>query len=320
MKIVVLGITGFIGKNLVPYLNDKDQYLCLVRKKSSLLTGKNIVQEESDFSEESLCNSFLGADVVLHMIGQMGGKGVTEKQFIDTNISLTQRVITACKKNNVMQLVYLSTPGVQGFGARNRSEDDPYAPRGEYERTKVEAEKIVKTLTESKTAWTIIRPDFVYGPEDTRRIKLYKNIRDGKFAITTSGKSYIHPTFVRDVVMGIMICLGNKKAYNEIFNISARTDITVNEYVTTIAQYFGKKPIRINIGLHNSHLIIGILEFLCGCVHVNPPITKSQIDFLGVNHSTSIQKAIDKLGYNPEYDFQTGFRETMEWIKMKGLM
>ena len=324
MKIIVTGITGFIGKNFSKAVaNNENQYVCLVRRTScteNLVKVENIKYSISDFSVGNLTESFMGADAVIHMAGQIGAYGITEECFMEGNCDLTKNVMEACETANVKQLIYVSTPGVIGFGKRLSTEEAPYAPRNMYERTKCIAEQAL-LHTGGGYKYTILRPDFIYGPEDTRRIKMYRNIRDRKFVLTTSGKSHLSPTYVDDVVQGINKSVCNPNAYNQIFNLSSATDMTVKEYLDIIANYFGTKIIHINIGYRLSILLAGLIEKFCNCVLKKDGfVSKSKIDFLAIDHSTSCKKAERLLGYHAEYNFYNGFSKTMKWCEERRLL
>ena len=47
---------------------------------------------------------------------------------------------------------------------------------------------------------------------------------------------------------------------------------------------------------------------------------KNKIDFLAVDHSTSSKKAQSLIGYDPQYDFETGFANTMKWCEDNNLL
>lgn len=326
MKIAITGITGFIGRNLLKtIINDGNEYICLIRKESNtanLENAPNLIYKTILFNENELLAALTGVDVVVHMIGQMGGYGVPLSSYEDTNCRLTQIMAKACISAKVRQLIYLSTPGVQGFGHRRCLESEPYAPRNPYEETKVKAEQIIiEELAFSCVSYTIIRPDFVYGPEDIRRIKMYKNIQAKKFILTTSGKSYLHPTYVLDVVQGIKKAIGNSRAHNEIFNISAESDLTVKEYLSMIADYFNVSILHINIGYHLSIILAGIIEFVCNKIfHCEGFVSRNKIDLLALDHSTSSEKAIRLLDYYSCYPFKKGFEETMKWYEENSLI
>lgn len=326
MRIILTGATGFIGKNFIPkVIEDKNNYICLVRKDSSidwLLGYQNIAVHKCSFTQGELFMECENAEVVIHMAGQMGGYGITKEQLEITNCELTRCLVNACLKSNVKQFIYLSTPGVQGFGNRLCKEEVPYNPRHDYEKTKVKAEKIIISgFKNSCVNYTILRPDFVYGPEDYRRVKMYKSIRNKRFVLTTSGNSFLNPTYVLDVVQGILKCIGNKNAENEIFNISSAEDITVKEYLSEIAKDLNVSLIHFNIGYPVSCFLATIIDRLTHYIfHREGFVSKNKIDFLAINHSTSCLKAQELLGYEPNYDFKTGFRETLRWCKNNKLL
>lgn len=325
MRIVITGITGFIGKNLYKILPNEYEYLFLVRNTSNtdfVKENKNIkIQRLEAFNSDRLKTILKEDDIVIHMVGQMGGYNVTEEQFKLANEQITNAFIETCMENKVKQFIFVSTPGVQGFGHRKCTENEAYAPRNLYEMSKVQAENsIINGFKDSDVKYTIVRPDFVYGPEDYRRIKLYKNIRDGKFILTTSGKSYLSPTHVYDVASGILCCVNNPSAYNEIFNISAYSDITVSEYVKTIASYFGRKPIHINLGYKLSIILSNAIEVVFKLLGKEPFVSKNKIDFLAIDHSTSAEKAMGLIGYKPYYNFSMGFKDTMKWMEENKLI
>lgn len=325
MRIVVTGITGFIGMNFCRELNQDNDYIFLVRESSDysgIEEKTNITIRKVDFLRDDLELELRDADVVVHMIGQMGGYGVALEKFETVNCHITEKMVNACKDAGVKQFVYVSTPGVQGFGKRLSREEEPYAPRNAYEKTKVRAEEIVmEALKSTAVKYTIIRPDFVYGPGDLRRVKMYKNIRDKKFVLTTSGKSYLHPTYVMDVVQGINCSIGNEAAYNEIFNISALEDVTVEEYLKTIANYFNVSLIKINIGYNLSCIAATMIDVVFRTLLKKEGfVSKNKIDFLAIDHSTSNEKARKKLNYQPEYNFKKGFNATMKWYEENNIM
>ena len=327
MKILVTGATGFIGQWLVSELIEqpKHEIIALVRKESDvnkLKDKKGLSIIEVDYETQNLTEKFENVDVCIHLIGQMGEFGVSEEKFMDVNVNLTYKILNICEEKGVKQFIFCSTPGVQGFGNRMAAEEQPYAPRNAYEKTKVMAEEtIIDFCKTSKMKYTIIRPDFVYGPGDTRRVKLYKNIKNKKFILTTDGKAFLHPTYITDVTQGFIKSIGNMKAYNEIFNISAEKDVTALQYLKTIAECNGSKLIHINIGYRISIIAATLIEKIYKLfIHRDAFVTKNKIDFLALDHSTSNDKAQRLLEYIPQVDIAEGMRKTIEWCRNENLL
>ncbi|MDD3220925.1 MAG: NAD(P)-dependent oxidoreductase [Lachnospiraceae bacterium] len=327
MKILITGATGFIGRRLVEILSETShQIICLLRLQSDASCFENYLNIQiirSDFKDmEKMKDIFHHIDVVIHLAGQMGGPGVTYEQFYEVNCNLTVKLLDASAEAGVKHFIYCSTPGVLGFGKRLAKETDSYAPRNGYEKTKVIAEKKVRRICrEAKMPYTIIRPDFVYGPGDTRRVRMYRLIRKRKFILTTSGKSFLHPTYIDDVVHGFLCCIENENAHNQTFNIAAETDVTSGEYLKTIAKHTGVKLIHINIGIVLSRLFAGIVDALSKILlHKEGFVSRNKIDFLAMDHSSDIEKAQKYLGYRPQYDCDKGLEITMNWCKENALL
>lgn len=325
MNILVTGGTGFIGKWLVDELVNSQQHrvTLLVRKgNKDYQSNEDIIVHEVDFAKDELGEYFFGQDVCIHLIGKLGGYGVNKEEFDFVNIELTKKILDICIVNKIKQFIYCSTPGVQGFGHRLAAEEDEYNPRNDYERTKMVAEKLViDRCTHEKFIYTIIRPDFVYGPGDDRRVKLYKNIQNKKFILTTKGDSYMTPTYITDVAQGIIKAIDNTSAYNQIFNLSADQEVTVLEYLNTIAQCTDSKLIHINIGYFLSSLLAGMIERIYSVLfHKEAFVTKNKIDFLAIDHSVSCAKAKRLLGYCPKVSLQEGMLETIAWCKKNNLL
>lgn len=327
-KVVISGANGFIGSWLIRELTKKGKYqICaLVRKNSDIsnITGiENVSIVAVDYDNtENLAKILQGKDVFIHLIGQMGAFGISKETYEKVNIELTKRMLALCEKNEVKQFIFCSTPGVQGFGHRLAKEEDVYAPRNAYEETKMQAElSIIKFCHGASIKYTIIRPDFVYGPGDYRRVKMYRNIQNRKFILTTSGKSYLHPTYILDVVQGFEKAIGNPNAFNEIFNISAEEDVTVLEYLSTIADCVQSKLIHINMGYGLSILSAGLIELLYKTfVKKEAFVSKNKIDFLSIHHSTCNDKAKEKINYHPEFSIQKGLSATIEWCRQENLL
>lgn len=328
MNIVITGANGFIGEWLIQDLLKQDeqhQITALLRKGSyfkNCLENTRVVVKEVDYRHSITEDVFRNQDVCIHLIGQMGAYGVSEAQYEDVNVTLTMKVLDWCEHVGVKQFIFCSTPGVQGFGHRLATETDRYAPRNSYEKTKMVAEEeIIAFCQTTKIKYTIIRPDFVYGPNDVRRVKMYRNIKNKRFIFTTNGKSYLHPTFVLDVTQGFRKAIGNSNAYNEIFNISAETDITSLQYLETIADCVQSKLIHINIGYKVSIFLAGLVQWIYTvCFKKDAFVSKNKIDFLSINHSTSNKKAKEQIGYKPQFDIAKGMQQTIEWCIKQGLL
>jgi len=234
---------------------------------------------------------------------------------------MTQRLLEWFCSSNCKHFVFISTPGVQGFGHKLATETEPYNPRDIYERTKSSSEKMIQTHKfKPGQNWTIIRPDFVYGPEDSRRLKLYKRIEARQWIRVGKGNSVFRPTYVTDVCRAVYKCLQNDRAYSQIFNVAGPELVSCDEYIAVIARLLDVKllPLRLPISV----FMIGAVffEWIAKAFHTRPFFTKSQIEFLTEDHGTSISKIRNLLGFTPAIDLENGMKKTLTWAKEQNLL
>ena len=100
-KIVVLGASGFVGKNLTKYLtNNNIEFLSPLRKECNLLDSNSI---DNYFTKHK-------PNIVLNVAGLSGGVGATSKEpakFYYENILLGSFITHYCWLHNVEKLVSL---------------------------------------------------------------------------------------------------------------------------------------------------------------------------------------------------------------------
>jgi UDP-glucuronate 4-epimerase len=95
-------------------------------------------------------------------------------------------------------------------------------------------------------------------------------------------------TFIKDIVNGIDCALQHLSGYH-IYNLGESKVITLNMLVETIENELGKKAI-----LHRQ------------------PLPKGDVNMTFAD----ITKAKNEIGYNPEYDFQSGIHEFVKWYSI----
>lgn len=325
MNILVTGATGFIGGHLVRALVNEGYFCrCIVRKTSNLeeLKRLNVELFYGDITENELLQSVAqDIDVVYHLAGQVGKWGISEEQFYKTNVTGTKNLLEECRKSQVTQFIYCSTPGVLGFGVKACKEDSNYNPRRIYEKTKCEAEKLVLHYYKTYSLpVTIIRPDFVYGPGDLRRLELYRRIARKRFIMIGNGNSYVHPTYIADLIQGFLFVIGNEKAIGNVYNIAGPNQVTVREYLHTIAEILGVNGPKFSIPRSVAKFFALFTENMYAIMNKEPLLTTSKIDFLTINHGSDISKARNELGYVPRYSLKDGLKETIQWYKAHKLL
>ncbi|MDQ7052801.1 MAG: NAD-dependent epimerase/dehydratase family protein [candidate division KSB1 bacterium] len=242
MKALVTGANGFTGSYLTKHLLNKGYDVrVLVRKNSNLSTleGLPVEYAYADLAaDDPVEDAVAGVDVVFHIAALYRAENVPKRMFWAVNVEGTRKLLQAAKKAGVKRFVHCSTVGVQGeIKNPPAKEEDPYNPGDYYQESKMEGELLALNFFKKENLpGTVVRPVGIYGPGDTRFLKLFKYIYNGKFRMIGSGKVLYHLTYVEDLVAGIALAGEKQEALGEIFTIGGNEYATLNELVEKIAR------------------------------------------------------------------------------------
>ena len=324
MKALVTGATGFLGRHLVHGLLQRGWQVRVLSRSTDCSAGKASAVEifQGDLARPlSLQGLVRDIDVVFHLAAQLGDWGVPAETYAAVNVAGTRLLLELSRAEMVRRFVFVSTPGVQGKGHRQATEAMAYNPPYHYEKTKCAAEKIVLHFDQKDDLpTTIIRPDFVYGPGDFRRIPLYRAIKKGRFIPVGNGRSVLHPTYVVDAINGILLAAIHPQGRREIFNIAGPQLVSVAQYLRILADGMGKKLPPVHIPKTTAWLAAILCEGLALITKRPPFISRSKVDFLTRDHGSDISKARQRLNYQPRYGFTEGFGLTLAWLNSHHLL
>lgn len=321
-KIFITGATGFIGKNLIENLKGKNYFItCLVRKISNkkdidfLLKNNAKIIYGDILNIKSLIKPIKQADTIIHIAGILGSFNRKENDYININITGTKNIVNECNKyKNKKRLIYCSSAGVLG-NIINGNENSIPNPTNIYEKTKLDAEKIVKKYSN----YIILRPEFLYGKYDNHVLNLFNSIKKKHFFLIGKGNSLLHPTYIDDLINIIEKIIENKDIKNETFIIAGNNIISVRDFYLLICKYFNIKPNKLNIPYFLAKLYVLIIEKIALKFNFHPILTKSRLYFFTKSRSFNISKAKKILNYNP-IDLEIGLEKTIKWYKQKKLL
>jgi len=110
-----------------------------------------------------------------------------------------------------------------------------------YIRKKTELEnELVEACEAAGLKYTILRPTFIYGPfnyapRESYFIELIAKKCDVPFPVNVSSRfSFV---YVIDIADALMKCIGDDRAYNEVFNLSADEAVTYTQLFSLFEQY-----------------------------------------------------------------------------------
>ena len=276
MKIIITGATGFVGKNLSSFLENK----------------------ECQIESLSLRNSWTldsSADAIIHLAGKAHDTKNTsaEEEYFKVNRDLTIQLFEQFLNSEIKDFFYFSSvkataDSVEGFLDENHASD----PKTPYGKSKLEAEKFLlnKELPKNKRLF-IIRPCMIHGPGNKGNLNLlYKFVQKGipyPLAAFENKRSFLS---IDNLNFLILEMLSNKKVASGIYNFADDEVLSTNELVKLIANTSGKKEKLWKI---SSKLISATAKM--GDV-MKLPLNSERLKKLTENYWVSNQKIKNALG------------------------
>ena len=123
-----------------------------------------------------------GVDVVYHIAATYREAGQPDSAYRAINVDGTRNLLEATRAAGARRLVHCSTGGVHGHIARPpATEDAPFNPGDVYQETKLEAEQLARQFgLDTGLDVVIARPIGIYGPGDTRFLKMFRGLARGR--------------------------------------------------------------------------------------------------------------------------------------------
>lgn len=329
--VLVTGANGFTGSYVCKHLVQRgDRVRALVRKTSNL----NLLKEKDihvEYVYGDLADAALGANLgaalkgvetIYHLAAVYRTEGVPRHYFWDVHVEATRQLLEAARRANVSRFVHCSTVGVQGeIKNPPATEDAPYAPGDVYQESKVDGEKLARRFfQEHGFPGVVVRPVGIYGPGDTRFLKLFKFVYNGKFRMLGSGKVLYHMTHVDDLARGILLAGEKKEALGEVFTIGGEGYLTLAELVQRVARALNVPVPRKSFPVWPVWFAGLLCEMLCRPFGIEPPLYRRRVEFFIKDRAFDISKAKRLLGYQPQVDLDAGLRQTGEWYRAQNLL
>ena len=320
----VTGVSGFTGGWLAKRLVERGydvRGLARDPKKAEHLNDLGVTLVQGDLREKkSFKEAVQGADVVFHVAAAYRQEGVPNKFFWDVNVNGTRNMLEAAREAGVKRFVHTSTVGVQGeIADPPATEEAPFNPGDVYQESKKAGELLArKFFEENNLPGVVVRPVGIYGPGDTRFLKIFKFVYNGKFRMIGSGKVLYHLTFVDDLVQGIILAGEKDEAVGQVYTIGGPEYTTLEKLVQMIAEVLEVPVPRKKLPVWPFWIAGLLCEGICRPLRIEPPIYRRRLDFFTKDRAFDISKARRELGYEPKVSLKTGLKITGDWYKQMG--
>lgn len=202
MKILITGIKGFLGRNLIKSLYKHELF--------GLGTDEETISNIRVFNSNNLDKLEMDIDLVIicHAAVASGTITISNEKLFNVNVLLTEKIIDKFKSAS---LIYISTTSVYDMNADCVTESSNVNPQSNYSLSKLWAEKIISI--NKKSVILRISSMFGIGMKENTLIPNYVNkaVKNGLIEVWGKGsrlQNYIH---VDDVVQYINLIIQNQE-------------------------------------------------------------------------------------------------------------
>lgn len=309
MKILITGVHGFVGSNLVKTLS-----------KEHTIYGLDIISPTKESVKYTFSWDYLDkedgmpeVDAIIHLAGKAHD---TKNQTISdvyfkVNTGLTQRIYDYFLKSGAKKFIFFSTAKAAADKVDGvLTEDVVPSPVGPYGESKIAAEKYIQEhLIDEKQVY-ILRPCMIHGPGNKGNLNLLYGVVKkgipwplGAFENRRTFTSIDNLCFVIDGLLTQNVPTG-------IYNMGDDEALSTNELIEEICKSLGKKA---HIWKLPKGLMYGVAK-IGGALHL--PLDSERLRKLTEDYISSNEKIKKALGVEKmPVDARVGLQKTLESFK-----
>ncbi|HOJ31547.1 MAG TPA: GDP-mannose 4,6-dehydratase [bacterium] len=308
MKILLTGCAGFIGWHTAKTalnsgyevfgIDDINDYYDVRLKQwrlDDLKKMKNFTFQQVDIREQQKLENIVSTfapDAIINLAARAGVRASIENPHIyfETNALGNLNLLALAQKYGIKKFILASTSSLYAGQKMPFSESLPVnTPISPYAASKKSAEVTCYTYHYLYGIdVTVFRYFTVYGPAGRPDLSIFKFIKlineDNPITVFGDGNQSRDFTFVSDIARGTL--LGLKQIGFEVINLGGNHPYTINETISLIEKYLGKKAKMIY-----------------------KPFPQCDIPATWAD----VSKAEKILGWKPEISLEQGIKQTIDW-------
>ncbi|MDR1610472.1 MAG: NAD-dependent epimerase/dehydratase family protein [Candidatus Symbiothrix sp.] len=287
MNLLITGLHGFVGSNLVSTL-----------KENHKIYGLDIVFPEKEgvvktFSWNEL-DKIPETDVIIHLAGKAHDtKNQSETQvYFDINLGLTQKIFDYFLQSKAKKFIFFSSVKAAADSVEGDilTEDVIPKPVGPYGESKIAAEKYIQSKDWKDKKVYILRPCMIHGPGNKGNLNLLYNVVSKGIPWPLGAfenlRSFMNIENLSYIIEQFII----KNPPSDIYHLADDEPLSTNKLIRLIAESKNRKP---KIWKINKSLIFFIAQ-IGGVLHL--PLNPERLRKLTENYIVSNQKLKKAIG------------------------
>jgi nucleoside-diphosphate-sugar epimerase len=320
MRVLVTGGGGFLGSAICRQLLARgDEVIAYQRSAVDELKSLGVQVARGDImDEELLTRASRGVDAVIHTAAK-AGLSVKYDDFFGPNVTGTEHVLSACRRNSINKLVFTSSPSVTHADGDIEGGDEslpyPESYNSPYPETKALAEQQVMAAHCDELRTVSLRPHLIWGPGDTHLLpKLLEKAHQGKLKLPGPGK-LIDTIYIDNAASAHLLALDRLESHPGV--VGGKTYFISNDepmpQAGIIRGLLEAAGVTVEIQAISPRLAITagtLIETgwkLFG-LKSDPPLTRWSAEHLSTAHWYDISAAKRDLGYTAEVSITEGLK------------
>jgi len=306
-KILITGVTGFVGTNLTLYLNSLGYATMGINRNPK--STKEI--SYNSLSKEIWDTSF----AMVHLAGKAHDlkKTSNESEYFEVNTELTKKLFQQFLESECSIFIYMSSvKAVADKVAKILTEDVDSKPITVYGKSKLAAEQYLleKKLPKGKKLY-ILRPCMIHGPGNKGNLNLlYKLVSKGipyPLGAFKNKRSFLSIENLNFIILELL----KQKPASGIYNVADDKALATTDLIKLISESLDKKPRIISV---NAKIIKVLASF--GSI-LKLPFSKEKLQKLTENYVVSNQKIKDILNIQLPVSAKKGLIRTFKSFNNK---
>lgn len=310
MKILITGVHGFVGSNLVKALS-----------KDHTIYGLDIVSPIKEGVRYTFSWDFLDkpdeipeVDAIIHLAGKAHDtkNEAAADVYFKVNTELTKKIYDYfLTSNTAKKFIFFSTAKAAADKVDGiLTEDVVPSPKGPYGESKIAAEKYIQEHMIDEKQVYILRPCMIHGPGNKGNLNLlYGVVKKGipwPLGSFENRRTFTSIDNLCFVINGLL----TKDVPTGIYNMGDDEALSTNELIEEICKSIGKKA---HIWKLPKGLMTGIAK-IGGMLHL--PLDSERLRKLTENYISSNEKIKKALGVEKmPVDAKKGLQRTLESFK-----
>jgi nucleoside-diphosphate-sugar epimerase len=319
--VLLTGASGFIGTRVRTLLVKRGYRLRVLTRRPSITPSQIDSRMDyfiGDLTDASTCRRAMdNVNVFIHAAGAK--RDAT--RFWPVNVQGTENLLSAAVDEGVGRFVHVSSVGVIGADplcSKVFSEDAACVPRNAYERSKWEAERLVRRVGVEGLPVTVLRPANVFGDRDPERhlLTLARNVRDRRFVYLGGRDVICNYVFVEDVAPALLALAEHPSAVGRVYHLSDAC--TLGEFVSVLADELCVTRPSLQLPPSMSRLIRVTLRGMRRLPWLSNSSAFARLVSLNNQASFATSRLADELNFEYPVGWQAGLRRVVEWYRSQG--